>query len=110
MRYVPRYVINVTADVCKHLGQTESQAAIAFLAIDLAQHSNFMHPCPLEVRLSVIDYSWILVNVNIKYCHFLIAYIVNGAGTFVHKESHVWPCVRTGAAARGHRLFIVGGL
>lgn len=51
MRYVPRYVINTTVDLCAALAGDKSNGAGIIIAAWLKRTSNFYHPCPLSVCL-----------------------------------------------------------
>lgn len=60
MRYVPRYIINTTVDLCAALaGDTSNGLAVMFVQ-HLKSTSNFYHPCPLSVctKISGKSFSW----------------------------------------------------
>lgn len=51
MRYVPRYLINATVDICAMLAGDTTNPLSRMLVHGLAKHANFAHPCPLSVSL-----------------------------------------------------------
>lgn len=50
LRYVPRFMINHTVDVCKALAGDKSDGLGKMVANYLETYSNFAHPCPLQVN------------------------------------------------------------
>lgn len=49
MRYVPRYIINSTIDLCAGLAGDTSNPLAVIIVKFLEKRSNFYHPCPLSV-------------------------------------------------------------
>lgn len=52
LRYVPRYVINATADVCSfyNAGTTLKSIVTKNYVAKMKKNSNYAHPCPYSVN------------------------------------------------------------
>lgn len=95
MRYVPRYIINATIDICKHTAQTDIMPVLAQTISNMAENSNIVHPCPMKV-------SFYLLSTSFKS---IISWECILAGTFIHTKSYLWSSVYSDANTSDVRVF-----